>query len=255
VSADDTTPSEQSELGQSLFAAERRRQNTALPNDQAERIYARVLAKAGVAATVAVGAGASTAAKSVAGSAASTASSAASALSGKVVVGLAIASYLAGAGTMALVRPSLPGANQDPTAEAGAGIPAPSAVVPSPVDSALQDPQADASTIAVPTPAPSGTATRVVSGDAALAEERALIDRARSALARGDSRASLEACDLHATKFPRGRLAEERELLAVQALVRSHDISAARTRAVRFRANYPNSMFLQAIERLLPFEK
>jgi hypothetical protein len=266
VSVDDpSSPSEQSELGVSLFAAERRRQVAGVPHEQAERIYARVLATAGVASAIAV-AGASAAAKSggaagtaatTAGGAASAAGGAASALSIKVVAGLAIASYVAGAGTVVLVRPNPVAITARPLApevDASAlGVPP---VSPRLVETAAPVAQEDAGVVA-PTPLPSPSALVVPgsSSDTALAEERSLIDRARSALARGDSSSSLEACDLHARKFPRGRLSEERELLAVQALVRSHALDAARARAGRFRTNYPKSMFLPALSRMVPEEK
>jgi hypothetical protein len=49
-----------------------------------------------------------------------------------------------------------------------------------------------------------------------LRAERVLIERARSALLRGDARAAREAIALHRERFPDGQLAEERELLRSQ---------------------------------------
>lgn len=57
-------------------------------------------------------------------------------------------------------------------------------------------------------PAPPGT----------LAEELALMDDARAALARGDVPATLLALDQHAARFPSGTLAREREVVRVTAL-------------------------------------
>jgi outer membrane protein assembly factor BamD (BamD/ComL family) len=85
-----------------------------------------------------------------------------------------------------------------------------------------------------------------------LAAERALIDRARMALARSQSGAALEAVDAHAKSFPRGRLAEEREAIAIQALSQAGRAADARVRADRFRAAYPNSVFGAAVDAVVP---
>lgn len=57
-------------------------------------------------------------------------------------------------------------------------------------------------------PPPSGT----------LAEELALMDRARQAIARNDAAEALRALDDHATRFPQGTLVRERDVLRVTAL-------------------------------------
>ncbi len=80
-------------------------------------------------------------------------------------------------------------------------------------------------------------------------EERALVERARTALARGLASDALAATDQHTKRFPRGRLAEEREALAVQALALSGDKKAAEARAGRFRRSFPNSIFASAVDR------
>jgi hypothetical protein len=80
-----------------------------------------------------------------------------------------------------------------------------------------------------------------------LAAERALLDVARTALGRGAGTNALTACDDHARKFPRGVLAEEREAIAVQALVLEHRSEDARGRAERFRKTYPRSILLPAV--------
>jgi outer membrane protein assembly factor BamD (BamD/ComL family) len=76
-----------------------------------------------------------------------------------------------------------------------------------------------------------------------LAAERALVDRARAALGRGQSKDALDALDAHAARYPRGRLSEEREALAVDALARAGRTDAARGCAAEFRSAYPNSVF------------
>lgn len=80
-----------------------------------------------------------------------------------------------------------------------------------------------------------------------LAAERALLDVARTALGRGDGPNALAACDEHGRKFPRGALAEEREAIAVQALVLEHRAEEAKARAERFRKSHPRSILLPAV--------
>jgi hypothetical protein len=80
-----------------------------------------------------------------------------------------------------------------------------------------------------------------------LAAERALLDVARTALGRGAGGNALVACEDHARRYPRGSLAEEREAIAVQALVLDHRSEDAKERAERFRRTYPRSIFLPAV--------
>jgi outer membrane protein assembly factor BamD (BamD/ComL family) len=80
-----------------------------------------------------------------------------------------------------------------------------------------------------------------------LAAERAALDVARTALGRGDGANALAACDDHSRKYPRGALAEEREAIAVQALVLEHRGDDARARAERFRKTHPRSILLPAV--------
>lgn len=84
--------------------------------------------------------------------------------------------------------------------------------------------------------------------DRVLADENALVTRAQSALARGRAGEALEALSEHQRRFPGGQFAEEREAMAIQALVRLGRTDAARARADRFRARFPGSMLLRAVE-------
>ncbi len=86
---------------------------------------------------------------------------------------------------------------------------------------------------------------------AALAAESALLDIARTALARGEPDHALAAVGRHASQFPHGLLAEEREALAVKALAQSGRAADAHARANRFRARYPESLFSTAIDSSL----
>ena len=88
-------------------------------------------------------------------------------------------------------------------------------------------------------------------GDASLAKERALIDRARSAIARGRPADALDAVDEHARAFPKGQLAEEREVLAVQALAQAGRIREATERAAQFRKRWPESVLTPVVDEAL----
>ena len=84
--------------------------------------------------------------------------------------------------------------------------------------------------------------------------ERALIDMARTAVARGQGDAALAPLERHGREFPRGRLTEEREWLAIQALLLTGRTDAAKERASRFRRAYPRSLMLPALDQVLPSE-
>lgn len=86
------------------------------------------------------------------------------------------------------------------------------------------------------------------SRDSDLAAERVLVQQARVALARGENLAALDAAQQHAREFPRGRLREEREAIAIQALAQAGETGQAQTRAALFREAFPASVFLPAVE-------
>lgn len=81
-----------------------------------------------------------------------------------------------------------------------------------------------------------------------IAAERALLDVARSALARGEAAEALAAAERHTSEYPDGVLAEEREALAIKALVGLGRRDEARARARRFETRYPRSLSLHAVK-------
>jgi hypothetical protein len=85
----------------------------------------------------------------------------------------------------------------------------------------------------------------------ALAEEARILGRAQSALGRGDARRALRWIDRHARSFKSGALAEERERLAVEALLRLDRRADAEARAARFHRRYPRSVQGPRIRELL----
>ena len=84
-----------------------------------------------------------------------------------------------------------------------------------------------------------------------LKRERALLDVARAKAAQGEPLQVLEQADSHLRQFPTGRLAEEREALAIRALLNLGRTSEARVRARAFQARYPNSLLSSAAESAL----
>ena len=117
---------------------------------------------------------------------------------------------------------------------------APSTPVPPPA------PVPEAAPLA-PRPAP----TQETERDTDLTRELALIDTAQSALGRGEPQVALLSLDKHAKAFPKGRLSEQREALAIQALVRTGQGGQARARASRFAQQYPRSLFLPVVKAAL----
>jgi len=153
---------------------------------------------------------------------------------------LPVIAFGAGAGSVALLRA------QRPAAAPAAILRAPPPPPPAPVPAAPPQPAAaPASPRATPRPPPAP------GGDAALAEESALLERARTALSRGRSAAALDALSEHARRFPRGSLAEERDALRVQALVQAGRGGEARARALEFRRRFPQSLSWPAVQAAL----
>jgi len=81
-----------------------------------------------------------------------------------------------------------------------------------------------------------------------LAEERALLDVARGALEREDAAQALAATEKHERTFANGILVQEREAMAIRALVMIRRLDDARARAGRFRKRFPDSVLLPTIE-------
>lgn len=84
--------------------------------------------------------------------------------------------------------------------------------------------------------------------DLALSEERALLERARTALGRSQPEVAQAAAEEHLRRFPDGQLAEEREVLWVQALMRLERHREAQQKAHAFRRKYPQSILLPVLE-------
>lgn len=135
-----------------------------------------------------------------------------------------------------------------PLAEPRVDVPPPP---PAPVDA----PAAPAAPV-MPTPssrprAPEHRPAAPTPAAASLDEELGLLESAYGALQRGDAAAALALAQGHAGRFPEGALAQEREVLAIDALMRLGRRSEAETRARTFQARYPTSTHWVRIQGLL----
>jgi hypothetical protein len=167
-------------------------------------------------------------------------------LAGGKVATLA-ATFALGCAVGALVTKALgPGAKPAPPPERVVLVERPAPEPVPPPDSPA--PLASALVADGPAPPRSGSSAKMAAPVLdPLLEERALLDGARAALERGEPEAALAATARHERRFPNGILAQEREAIAVRALLALGRAGAARTRADRFRARYPNSVLLPAI--------
>lgn len=137
------------------------------------------------------------------------------------------------------------GATEAPTTHDPAGS---KAKLPAQPAASTDPPTAGHLASATPTVADSASPA---SKDLALSAERSLLERARSALARGNVNGALEALGRHTTEFPRGRLSEEREAIWIQALAAGGRTGEARQRLARYKASFPRSFSLPALEAAL----
>ncbi len=80
--------------------------------------------------------------------------------------------------------------------------------------------------------------------------EVSYLRRARAAL-KSDPAQALQLANGHPSRFPHGALDQEREIVAIDALVRLGRRSESRARANAFRARYPSSAHLTRLETLV----
>jgi hypothetical protein len=254
----------------SLFDAERRRDVDEIPSGAKDRVHAALAASIGVGfgtaagtgaaaktAALAKGSGAAAATKLAAASgAAATVAPAATATGGILAKGLAVALVAAMAGTAGT---GIYLANKDDKPK-----PAPAAVAHVVDPAPTFDPRALAAPAPAPTPVVAPTAHVAIAPHVdvtppkkvetpeekatRLAGERTVLDAARAAIAKGDGGAALIAIEAHRDRYPDGALVEEREALTVLALAKLGRVDDANEKAARFKAKYPSSLFLGAVE-------
>jgi hypothetical protein len=151
--------------------------------------------------------------------------------------------------TAAVPAPLQPGPAKAPARRARAPVERPEplpSVAAGPAASAGSEPPGPAVATG-PEPGPSSAEP-----DPPAAEtESAILQRAQDAL-NGDPARALALTDLHLARFPGGGLAQEREVLAVAALLRMGRSADARARATRFAASFPTSAHRRRLEVLIP---
>ena len=95
------------------------------------------------------------------------------------------------------------------------------------------------------------TSTAAATASTPAASENELLDHAHDALLHHDAAKALALTDEHAKTYPKGVLAEERELLAIEALVALGRRDAANERAAAFRTTYPTSTYGARLDSIL----
>jgi hypothetical protein len=131
--------------------------------------------------------------------------------------------------------------------------PAPSAlVVPASVRPAPAVPQVPpaAPVVAdnpIPSAPPSPQRSEPRAAAPALAAELSALDAARSSLSAGEPKAALKSLDAYARNFPRGKLSIEAEVLRIDALAKSGQTAAARSRAEAFIKRHPDSVLASRV--------
>jgi outer membrane protein assembly factor BamD (BamD/ComL family) len=106
-----------------------------------------------------------------------------------------------------------------------------------------------------PPPAPATVAPAVrpppsAAAKTSLAEEVALVERARAALRAGDLAAASAALDARDERFSRGALAEESEVLRVELASASGDRARAERLGRAFLARHPSSPHASRVRQL-----
>lgn len=131
----------------------------------------------------------------------------------------------------------------------GAPVPAPSVELPprSAPGVGRELPQGSAGQ-GEPTLRPAATAAALLGRDELLREAGRLAE-IRAVFARSPE-APLALLDEHQAEFPEGRLAAEREIVAIDALLRSGRADQARTRAGAFLSHFPASPHADRVRRL-----
>jgi hypothetical protein len=99
-----------------------------------------------------------------------------------------------------------------------------------------------------PSPVTSRPPRRALTQAEEYAQELRLLQPAREAIAHDDFVAALAATAAHERRFPRGRLAEEREALRIVALAGAQRGSEARVAAAAFHRRFPDSLLEKRID-------
>jgi hypothetical protein len=162
------------------------------------------------------------------------------------MVALPVGALIGAAGHAYLTRGAAPALSAAPTAFAPPLTPAPVPAPPTLSATAL-DPSP-----ATPSPAKPMVPTPSVKTEASapsLERELSLLERARSALSEGQPQTALQLLREHHSLYPKSVLQQEREALAIRALLGAGRRSEAQRRAQTFIQAYPTSALRGSIER------
>lgn len=200
-------------------------------------LLAPAVAASGGATTAAAGAAATSAAATTVGTG----------FGAKAVAGIAAAAFGVGVAATHVVEQAAGPRHQEAPVVVQASPPSAEPLSATGSDAqALSDAQG-------PIPPPPSTSrapatTPSLGAASTLARERELLDVGRAALARGRGDDALAAAKEHAKYFPSGQLAEEREVLAIQALRLAGRNADAKARAALFAKRFPASIYAAAVE-------
>jgi hypothetical protein len=112
-------------------------------------------------------------------------------------------------------------------------------------------PEADTPAIPFATPAPLPVAKPRVEDAPAPPPESTLLAEAFRALHAGDARAALQWAARHAQEYPRGEMAQERDAISIEALVKLGRSEEARRSLASFKELYPSSGYAWRLEALV----
>ncbi|MEZ4406618.1 MAG: hypothetical protein R3A52_09095 [Polyangiales bacterium] len=173
---------------------------------------------------------------------------AAAGVSKTVVAALASVAAAAAVVTVVVAQRPAPAAPRPPSAPIARAVAPARRVVTAPsVVEARPSPAVEPAPIAVAV----ATAPRHLDASAPrddLSDERAQLDDVRAAM-RGERYGEAErALRRYRERFPRPRLAEERDFLAVRLLTARGDEAGAARRRERFRRRYPSSIYLDGLD-------
>lgn len=212
---------------------------------EAERHDARTASKAAVAGVLAGFLGllarSGTAAAATGGAIAAGQAVVSSAWTAKLAIAAAL---VAGGIGMGVVAQRTLGSPRDarPAAVATSQPPAPAPVVVAATPAAPVVPAVVAAPVVAPVVAPVRVPGRPDPLGPGANSEAQVIERARTALTRGAHAEALRTLMSHERTFPDGQLAEERDVLAIEAYVATANVRIARDRIARFQAAYPASI-------------
>jgi hypothetical protein len=157
-------------------------------------------------------------------------------------------------------EPTLPPTQETPfAASPSIARDMPSIAVPNAATAAEKTPRvaptatASAAPFADPSVAPAGTGALASPDYLPRETEFSLLEQAQRAL-RSDPQRALDLADRDAKRFPSGALAQEREVIAIEALAKLGRADATRERANRFFQAFPGSAHEPRIASLLGFE-